>query len=114
MTVIVDSVISVLLDIASAAVPEAAPLLQIIKRIEPVALPILKAAVAEGPEAFAAAKAAAPDLFKRLQEFASITKGAPADDHDVAVLAAMVVGVDPPGWTREETQRWWDRVNPAS
>ena len=100
------------------AFPGATPFIEFARRAEPfieAGIPLLKAGLAEGPAAYAAAKAKAPDFFAQLQILADKTKArmtgdvaAVASDHEVAALSAHIVGVDPPGWTHEETQRWWD------
>ena len=100
----------------SFAFPAAGPAIAIVEKLAPyaeTAIPLIKSAITEGPAAFAAAKVAAPDFFNNLTQFASTLKGAvgdtsPVTDHELANLAAHVAGVDPPGWTHEETQRWWD------
>lgn len=113
------TLINFALGAASLAFPGAAPILTIIQKLEPygeAAIPILRQAAVEGPAAFAAAKVAAPELFKTLGDFIGQLKLAhgdatPVTDHELAVASAHIVGVDPPGWTHEETVRWWDRAS---
>lgn len=117
----IGSILSVVGTVVALVDPPAAPFIAILEKIEPYAeagIPILKAAITEGPAAYAAAKTAAPDFFSQLQNLADLAKakmsgdpGAVASDHEVANLGAHIVGVDPPGWTHEETQRWWDRAS---
>ena len=112
------TVINFALGAASLAFPAAAPILAIIQKLEPygeAAIPLLKDAVTQGPAAFAAAKAASPELFNDLSAFVGKLKEAhgdfaPVTDHELAVTAAHVAGVDPPGWTHEATVRWWERA----
>lgn len=111
------TLINFALGAASIAFPAAGPILGIIQKLEPygeAAIPLLRAAVSQGPDAFAAAKAAAPDLFNNLSEFIGKLKEAhgdftPVTDHELAVTSAHIAQVDPPGWTHEDTVRWWER-----
>lgn len=107
--------------IAAAVYPPAAPFIAFAQRIEPFAeagMPLLQDAIKAGPEAFAAFKLAAPDFTAHLRELAAAIKFGPdsqdvgdVSDHELANLGAHIAGVDPPGWTHEETQRWWDRAS---
>lgn len=118
---VIGSIASVLMTVVSIAYPPAAPIIAIAKEVEPFledGLPILKAAITEGPAAFAAAKEKAPDLFAGLQALANKAKAnltgnpaAVATDHELANFGAHVAGIDPPGWTHEETQRWWEKAS---
>lgn len=113
----IGSIISGLGSVAALVYPPAAPFIGFLQRIEPyaeAAVPLIKAAISEGPAAFTAAKQAAPELFNQIHDLAAALKKqigdtTPVNDKQLANLAAHVVGVDPPGWTHEETQRWWDR-----
>ena|SRR3990167_4803550 len=105
--------------IVSLIYPPAAPIIGFIKKIEPYAeqaIPIIRAAIKEGPDAFAAAKHAAPEFFAQLNDLGATLKKLSGVDstvmseNETATIAAHIVGVDPPGWTHEETQRWWDRA----
>ena len=115
---IAGTLINFALGAASLAFPAAGPILGIIQKLEPygeAAIPLLRDAVSQGPDAFAAAKAAAPELFGHLTDFIGQLKAvhgdtSPVSDSELAVAAAHIVGVDPPGWTHEETVRWWDRA----
>lgn len=106
------------LDAISVVYPPAAPFVAIARKIEPYVeqyLPLVRAAISEGPAAYEAAKSAAPEFFTTLSQLASSLKvlqggSGLVNEAELAVLAAHVVGVDPPGWTHEETQRWWDRA----
>lgn len=110
------TIINFALTAASIVFPAAAPILGIIKTLEPygeAAIPILRDAVSQGPAAFAAAKAAAPDLFNHLGSFIGKIKElhgdtTPVTDHELAVTAAHIAGIDPPGWTHDATVRWWE------
>ena len=112
------TLINLALGVVSFAFPAAGPAIAIAMKLEPyaeAAFPLIKAAISEGPAAFAAAKLQAPDFFSELGNFAAALKGGTLDDvtvtdGEIANLAAHVVGVDPPGWSHEETQRWWDRA----
>lgn len=106
--------------IAEIAYPPAAPFIAFALRVEPIAeasVPLLKDGITGGPDAFAAFKAKAPDFYKHLQGLATALKAGPGastagvtvSDHEVVTLGAHIVGIDPPGWTHEATQRWWDR-----
>lgn len=113
------TLINFALGAASIAFPGAAPVLAIIQKLEPygeAAIPILRQAVVEGPAAFAAAKAAAPELFKTLSDFIGQLKkvrgdASPVTDRELAAASAHIAGVDPPGWTHDETERWWARAS---
>jgi hypothetical protein len=97
--------------------PPAAPIIGFIERVEPYAekaIPLIQAAITEGPAAFAAAKQSAPQFFSHLESLAGTLKwlsgnSAVTNDDELAVLASHIAGIDPPGWTHEETIRWWDR-----
>lgn len=108
------------LDILSIAVPAAGPAIGIFKTAEPyieAGLPVLVEAIKEGPAAFRAAQAAAPELSDALARLASMVKhgtpNAAVTDHDVAVVAHKLAGLGPPGWTDAETRAWWDRASGA-
>ena len=101
----------------SIAFPAAGPAIAIIQKIAPyaeTAIPLIRSAISEGPAAFTAAKTAAPDFFSNLSKLATELKAGvggntsePVTDNELAQLAAHVAGIDPPGWTHDETQRWW-------
>lgn len=118
----IGSIISGLGSIAALAYPPAAPFIGFLERIEPyaeTAMPLIKAAISEGPAAFTAAKQAAPDLFKQIHDLAAALKKqtgdtTPVTDKQIANLAAHIVGIDPPGWTHDETERWWARAQGES
>lgn len=113
----ISSLLNFALGASEIAFPEAAPVISIIRRFAPLtddAVAVLRSAATEGPDAFAAAKAKAPTLFSDIETLLGKIKLAsgnadPITDHDVVVAAAHIVGVDPPGWTHDETVRWWDR-----
>lgn len=103
--------------IAAAVYPPAVPFITFAQRIEPFAeagMPLLRDAIKAGPEAFVAFKSAAPDFAAHLRDLASAIKfgtnaqSVEVSDQELANLGAHIAGVDPPGWTHEETQRWWD------
>jgi hypothetical protein len=109
------------LDLVSIAFPAAGPFIGIFQKCEPflqAGLPILVDAIKEGPAAFSAAKVAAPDLFAHLASLTSMIKsgnaGGAVTDDEVAHVVAHIAGIDPPGWTHEETQAWWDRASAAA
>lgn len=117
------TILSGALDLVAIAYPPAATAIGIAKTLAPyleASLPLVRSAVQEGPAAFAAAKKAAPELFRHMGEFASALKGgtpgAPVHvtDHELANLTAHVAGIDPPGWTHAETQAWWNRASGAA
>lgn len=107
------------LDAVAFAHPEAAPFIALAKKLEPQAeaiAPMIKDAFVEGPDAFAAAKAKAPNFFADLSKFAagikygiSAAEVGSVSDQDVIALTAHLVGIDPPGWAHEETIKWWTR-----
>lgn len=79
--------------------------------------PLLGDLLVAGPAAFATFKKQAPEADQHLQELADALKknaegenAPPATPPQVAAVAAHVIGVDPPGWTDAETQRWWDNA----
>lgn len=106
------------LNAVATVYPPAAPFVAIAMKVEPYieqALPIIEDAIKEGPAAFAAAKQAAPELFAGLTRMASTLKvmqgsNSFVTDSELANLTAHVAGIDPPGWTHEDTQRWWERA----
>jgi hypothetical protein len=62
------------LGIISLVYPPAAPIIAIIERVAPyviAAAPLVEAGIKEGPGAFAAVKAAAPDLTQAISDLAS-------------------------------------------
>jgi len=115
----IGTILSFVGPIASIAYPPAAPFIAFIQKAEPyaeTAIPLLQDAVKGGPEAFSAFKEAAPEFTQHLRDFASFLKTgsggelAGVSDHELATLGAHIAGVDPPGWTHDETQRWWDQA----
>lgn len=82
--------------------------------------PVLHAAAKEGPGAFAAAVAAAPDLAKAIHNFVA-SMPATASSHEEAAAAIakrsenvtrVMVGAEP--MTPDDEQRWMDRASPIS
>lgn len=114
-----NSLVDFAIGAAEIAFPEAAAALAIVRRFAPYtddAVAILKDAVTEGPEAFAAAKAKAPDLFGDITAVLGKLKqivgdATPVSDHELALAVAHIAKVDPPGWTHDATVRWWDRAD---
>jgi len=114
----IGTILSGLSYVASIAYPPAAPVIAFLQNIEPyaeTALPLIKEAITEGPAAFTAAKKAAPDLFAQLSTLASVLKQNagntdPVTDQQLANITSHIVGIDPPGWTNDETERWWARA----
>lgn len=84
------------------------------------AKPLLEDLAVGGPAAVAAFQQKAPDAWKHAQELAATWKreyggsSAAPSDEETAAVAAHVAGVDPPGWTSEETRRWMDRASELS
>jgi hypothetical protein len=123
---ILSTLISGVGSIASIVYPPAAPVIGFIQEAAPFiekalpyaekAVPIIQEAIKDGPAAFAAAKAAAPEFMAQMSSLAANVKktitgsSEPVTDAELAAVTAHVVGVDPPGWTHEETLRWWDRA----
>lgn len=108
-----------LVDIGVLAYPQAAPFATAIKAALPyleAAAPVVRAAIQEGPIAFAAAKQAAPELFGALTMLVAQAKGvlpSAVTDADLAHAASHILDIDPPGWTHEETVRWWEQASPG-
>jgi len=114
------SAVDSILNGIEAVFPKTTVLVEAARKYAPLAeaaLPVVVKAIEQGPEAYAAAKAAAPELFAAVADFATAAKAAatgsdqPATDHEVATFSAHIAGIDPPGWTHEDTQRWWDRAS---
>lgn len=108
------------LGILSLAYPPAAPIIAFLQKMAPYAdttIPLIKSALSEGPAAFEAAKAKAPEFFKNLSGLAASLKGnraEPVSQQELAVLASHLAGVDPPGWTHQDTVNWWDKATGVS
>lgn len=103
------------LGIVADLFPSSAPFISIARKIFPWAIearPLLVAAIKEGPDAFRAVRAAAPDVERELLRIVGIIRGTQSPSHDdVDHLVTKIIGIGPPGWTDEETQRWWDRAS---
>lgn len=116
---IAGSALDMALDVVAVAYPPAAGIIAIAKRFAPYGGPtltLIKDAVSEGPAAFAAAKEKAPNVFNDLKALADQVKkaqtgdeDAEANDHEVATVAANMVGVDPPGWDHDDYLKFLDR-----
>jgi len=106
------SIINGLLGLVSIAYPQAAPIVGIITKIEPyleTAVPAIKAAIAEGPSAFEAAKKAAPDLAKEIENLAHHVFGNKGELALEKVTHALVGQPMKPGSVEEK--RWFDRAS---
>lgn len=117
-----NSFVSFALNAVARIYPPSAPFVAIAMQVEPYieqAMPVIEDAIKEGPAAFHAAQTAAPELFAGLARLAMNFKvmnkqPATVTNEELAALTAHVVGIDPPGWASDETQRWWDRAQGAS
>ncbi len=70
----------------------------------------------EGYTAVAAARQAAPDLVPHIKQLAGeLFKSMPAHEQEKTSVEALeehvARGVFMPGWTDDETRRWWDGPN---